>query len=142
MVIIEIITFIITIMTILIIADNGAMGPLQSFQSAVAISPRRIDLSRPFFLTRHIYPSLKPLPLPPVDPGQARVCALLQENMVAISSIRENIVMGRFLDNHSLMINFDKNVKEVTALLATLPFAEMQKLPVQVYGTHEGAQPF
>ena len=49
-----------------------------------------------------------------------------------IGNIRENIVMGRFLDNHSLMINFDKNVKEVTALLATLPFAEMQKLPVQV----------
>lgn len=63
---------------------------------------------------------------------QARVCTLLQENMVVIGNIRENIVMGRFLDNHSLMINFDKNVKEVTALLATLPFAEMQKLPVQV----------
>lgn len=49
-----------------------------------------------------------------------------------ISSIRENMVMGRFFDNHSLMLTFDKNVKEVTALLATLPFAEMQKLPVQV----------
>lgn len=63
---------------------------------------------------------------------QARVCALLQENMAVITSIRENMVMGRFLDNHSLMLTFDKNVKEVTALLATLPFAEMQKLPVQV----------
>lgn len=63
---------------------------------------------------------------------QARVCTLLQENMALINSIRENMVMGRFLDNHPLMIGFDKNVKEVTALLATLPFAEMQKLPVQV----------
>lgn len=60
------------------------------------------------------------------------MCALLQENMALITSIRENMVMGRFLDNHSLMLTFDKNVKEVTALLATLPFAEMQKLPVQV----------
>lgn len=56
----------------------------------------------------------------------------MQENMAMINSIHENIVMGRFFDNHSLMISFDKNVKEVTALLATLPFAEMQKLPVQV----------
>lgn len=63
---------------------------------------------------------------------QARVCVLVQENMALISSIRENMVMGRFFDNHSLMIAFDKNVKEVTALLATLPFADMQKLPVQV----------
>ncbi len=63
---------------------------------------------------------------------QARVCVLVQENMTLISSIRENMVMGRFFDNHSLMIAFDKNVKEVTALLATLPFADMQKLPVQV----------
>lgn len=52
--------------------------------------------------------------------------------MALINSIRENMVMGRFFDNHPLMIAFDKNVKEVTALLATLPFAEMQKLPVQV----------
>lgn len=63
---------------------------------------------------------------------QARVCALVQENMALINSIRENMVMGRFFDNHPLMIAFDKNVKEVTALLATLPFADMQKLPVQV----------
>lgn len=52
--------------------------------------------------------------------------------MGLIHSIRENMVMGRFFDNHCLMLSFDKNVKEVMALLATLPFAEMQKLPVQV----------
>lgn len=63
---------------------------------------------------------------------QARVCAILQENMALINSIRENMVMGRFFDNHCLMLNFDKNIKEITALLATLPFADTQKLPVQV----------
>lgn len=65
---------------------------------------------------------------------QARVCALVQENVAFLNSIRENMLMGRFFDNHSLMIGFDKSVKEVTALLGTLPFAEMQKLPVQVRG--------
>lgn len=64
--------------------------------------------------------------------SQARVCALVQENVALLNSIRENMMMGRFFDNHPLMIAFDKNVKEVTALLGTLPFAEMQKLPVQV----------
>lgn len=63
---------------------------------------------------------------------QARVCALVQENVALLNSIRENMMMGRFFDNHPLMIAFDKNVKEITALLGTLPFAEMQKLPVQV----------
>ena len=60
------------------------------------------------------------------------MCALVQENVALLNSIRENMMMGRFFDNHQLMIAFDKNVKEVTALLGTLPFAEMQKLPVQV----------
>ncbi|CAM9544805.1 unnamed protein product [Ectocarpus sp. 6 AP-2014] len=85
-------------------------------------------------------PGLAPGLAGPSGPGphlkdekvEARVCTLLQENMALINSIRENMVMGRFFDNHPLMIAFDKNVKEVTALLATLPFAEMQKLPVQI----------
>lgn len=59
--------------------------------------------------------------------------------MALINSIRENMVMGRFFDNHPLMIAFDKNVKEVTALLATLPFADMQKLPVQVMKTNHSS---
>lgn len=60
------------------------------------------------------------------------MCALLQENMALINSIRENVMMGRFFDNHSLMVNFDKNVKEFMALLATLPMGDIHKLPVQV----------
>lgn len=60
------------------------------------------------------------------------MCALVQENVALLNSIRENMMMGRFFDNHPLMIAFDKNVKEITALLGTLPFAEMQQLPVQV----------
>lgn len=70
------------------------------------------------------------------------MCALVQENVALLNSIRENLMMGRFFDNHPLMIAFDKNVKEVTALLGTLPFAEMQKLPVQVRqaGTDTWAQ--
>lgn len=41
-------------------------------------------------------------------------------------------MMGRFFDNHSLMITFDKNIKEITAMLEALPTADTQKLPVQV----------
>lgn len=52
--------------------------------------------------------------------------------MGLINSIRENVLMGRFFDNHGLMLTFDKNVKDVVALLATLPTGNMQKLPVQV----------
>lgn len=62
------------------------------------------------------------------------MCALLQENMGLISSIRENIMIGRFFDNHSLMITFDKNIKEITAMLEALPTGDTQKLPVQVRG--------
>lgn len=60
------------------------------------------------------------------------MCTLLQENMGLIGNIRENIMMGRFFDNHSLMITFDKNIKEITAMLEALPTADTQKLPVQV----------
>ena len=56
--------------------------------------------------------------------------------MGLLGSIRENIMMGRFFNNHPLMISFDKNIKELTALLAALPLADVHTLPVQV--TKEG----
>lgn len=64
--------------------------------------------------------------------SQARIITILQENITLINSIRENVMMGRFFDNHGLMLTFDKNIKEFMALLATLPMGDIHKLPVQV----------
>ncbi|CAM9223496.1 unnamed protein product [Discosporangium mesarthrocarpum] len=72
---------------------------------------------------------------------EVRIHATLRDNEMLINRIRENMLHGNFVANHPCMLAFDKNIKEVMSLLSTLPFAQMQTLPVQVNTYFISGQP-
>ncbi|CAM9497695.1 unnamed protein product [Ascophyllum nodosum] len=116
-------------------AAAAAMAAMHEHQMAAMFAANAASMA-----PMHALPGLAQAPPVPEGPGphlkdekvEARVNALLRENMGLLGSIRENIMMGRFFNNHPLMISFDKNIKELTALLAALPLADVHTLPVQI----------